>query len=296
MIVNSNVLEGMFEEFKGLADAMFLNYPATNVQELCMYVPTNTISVTYNWLENLPMTRRWMGEKFIKNISASGFSVTSLEYENTIGVRKRDIEADNLGIYRPMISALAAEAKNHPVRLFASLLTNASTTVCFDGQYLIDTDHPVGSTTYSNNTASALSASALAVGRAAMKGRTDDEGRIIGVNPTHLIVPLELEDTALEITQSPVKIGASNATINVLQNSLQVVVLPELTNASAWFLIDASKGVGPVIFQERKAPTFASVTAADDSYVFLNGEYLYGYEADYTFQPGFPQLIYGGFA
>lgn len=297
MIVNSAALQGVYEEFKGLFEASFASYPTLDVKALSMYVPTNTITTTYNWLENLPATRQWVGEKFVKNVSASGFSVTSLEYENTLGVKRRDLEADNLGIYRPLIQAMAAEAKNHAVRLWAQVLTNSSTTLCFDGQYLVDTDHPVGATTWSNNTASALSLGALTLGIASMKGLVDDGGRNIGVRPTHLVVPLELEVTARELLESQVKIGGSNATPNIISRfGLELVVVPELTNASAWFLLDMSKGIGPVIYQERKAPEFLSVTSLDDSHVFKTGEYLYGTEADYTFVPGFPQLIYGAFA
>jgi len=297
MILNKAALDGAFEEFKGLFEASFTKYEDVDPKPLCMYVPANTPTVTYNWLESLPATRQWVGEKFIKNVTASSFSVTSVEYENTLGVKRRDFESDNLGIYRPLIQAMAAEAKNHYTRTFATLLTNASTTVCFDGQYLVDTDHPVGATTYSNNTASALAAGSLQLGYQTMRGYTDDAGRIIGVKPTHLIVPLELADTAWELIYSDVKVGATNATPNVIGRfNLELVVMPQLTNASAWFLVDAGKGIGPVLLQERKAPEFVSVTSLDDSYVFKTGEYLFGTEADYTFQPGFPQLIYGAFA
>lgn len=50
-------------------------------------------------------------------------------------------------------------------------------------------------------------------------------------------------------------------------------------STAAWFLVDLSKPLKPILYQKRKAPTFAMVTNPEDSHVFKTGEYLMGGEA-----------------
>lgn len=47
----------------------------------------------------------------------------------------------------------------------------------------------------------------------------------------------------------------------------------------AWFLVDLSKPLKPILYQDRKAPVFSMVTNPEDSRVFETGEYLMGGEA-----------------
>ncbi|MDP2373163.1 Mu-like prophage major head subunit gpT family protein [Reyranella sp.] len=46
-----------------------------------------------------------------------------------------------------------------------------------------------------------------------------------------------------------------------------------------WYLLDCSKPLKPILYQNRQAPTFAMVTNPADSHVFKTGEYLMGAEA-----------------
>ena len=43
-----------------------------------------------------------------------------------------------------------------------------------------------------------------------------------------------------------------------------------------WFLIDASRPLKPVIYQDRKKPNFISLNREEDTNVFLRKEYIYG--------------------
>ncbi len=49
--------------------------------------------------------------------------------------------------------------------------------------------------------------------------------------------------------------------------------------AQPWFLLDCSKPLKPILYQQRQAPTFNMVTDPTDSHVFKTGEYLMGGEA-----------------
>ncbi|NBB17043.1 head protein [Caulobacter sp. SLTY] len=63
-----------------------------------------------------------------------------------------------------------------------------------------------------------------------------------------------------------------------------------MSGASAvqpWYLLDCSKPLKPILYQDREAPHFHMVTDMEDSHVFQTGEYLMGAEArgaaGYTF-------------
>lgn len=43
-----------------------------------------------------------------------------------------------------------------------------------------------------------------------------------------------------------------------------------------WFLLDTSKALKPIIFQERKKPVLISMTKTDDEAVFMNKQFRYG--------------------
>lgn len=46
-----------------------------------------------------------------------------------------------------------------------------------------------------------------------------------------------------------------------------------------WFLIDASRPIKPVIYQDRKKPNFVALNREEDTNVFLRKEYLYGVDS-----------------
>jgi len=61
-----------------------------------------------------------------------------------------------------------------------------------------------------------------------------------------------------------------------------------------WFLADLSKNfMKPLIFQNRKAPQFVSMTRVDDDNVFMNKEFVFGADARYVAGFGFHQLAFG---
>lgn len=61
----------------------------------------------------------------------------------------------------------------------------------------------------------------------------------------------------------------------------------------AWYLLDTSRAVKPLIWQEREAYEFQALTAHSDSHVFLNDEYLYGVRARVNAGFGLWQLGFG---
>ncbi len=60
-----------------------------------------------------------------------------------------------------------------------------------------------------------------------------------------------------------------------------------------WYLLDTSRAVKPLIWQERETYRFNAITAPDDAHVFMNDEYIYGVRARVNAGFGLWQLGFG---
>ncbi|WP_046005787.1 Mu-like prophage major head subunit gpT family protein [Pseudoalteromonas rubra] len=61
----------------------------------------------------------------------------------------------------------------------------------------------------------------------------------------------------------------------------------------AWYVLDTSKVLKPIIFQERKKPQFVSMTKSDDEAVFTSKEFRYGVDCRDAAGFSFWQLAFG---
>jgi phage major head subunit gpT-like protein len=62
---------------------------------------------------------------------------------------------------------------------------------------------------------------------------------------------------------------------------------------TAWYLLDTSRAVRPIIWQEREKYEFQQLTQENSEYVFLNDRYLYGIRARVNAGFGLGQLAFG---
>lgn len=112
-------------------------------QQIATIVPSSTASNTYGWLGEMPGLREWAGSRLIKDFMTHNYAIANKLFESTIGVKRTDIEDDNLGIYNPLFTALGQRAGEHPDELMFDLLKSGTANLCYDGQNFFDTDHPV---------------------------------------------------------------------------------------------------------------------------------------------------------
>ncbi|TMP27202.1 head protein [Pseudoalteromonas rubra] len=59
-----------------------------------------------------------------------------------------------------------------------------------------------------------------------------------------------------------------------------------------WFVLDTSKAIKPIIFQERKKPQLVSMTKVDDEAVFMSKQFRYGVDCRDAAGFGFWQMAY----
>lgn len=215
---------GFGKNFKeGLAKA------PSQYSKIATLVKSTTASNTYAWLGQMPGLTEWIGDRTLTAIQSHGYSIVNKDWASGVEIKKTDIEDDNVGVYSPLIEELGRAAAEKPDELVFGALKAGFTTVCYDGQYFFDTDHPVGA----------------------------------NVDGT-----------------SPVSVS------NITDDGTSV------TADKAWYLLDCSRSLKPIIFQERKAPTPAQITDANDEKVFMKDVFTYGVDSRSNVGYGFWQMAH----
>lgn len=198
--------------FDSLGDA------AQQYQQIVTDVPSTHTQEVYPWLKQLPRMREWLGDRVIHGIGAASFSIVNRKFEMTVAVGRDAIEDDSYGLYSPLMVELGRSSAEHPNLLVVEVLEGNP--LCYDGQHLFDTDHPV----------------------------TDASGAI----------------------QS---------------------VANDLTGAGpAWYVMDLSRAIRPIILQRRRNYQFRSLVDLNTERVFMRDEFVHGVDARVNAGPGLWQL------
>lgn len=136
----SALFTGFRREYQAGYDAMLLE---SQWRQIAMEMPSSTASNTYGWLGEAAGFREWIGDRVINGMKAHGYQIVNKDWELTQGVKRTLIEDDQLGIYTPLMRRLGEEAARLPDVLLFDLIKAGGATVCFDGQFFFDVDHPV---------------------------------------------------------------------------------------------------------------------------------------------------------
>lgn len=211
---------------KAFQDAL-TNTP-TDWQRIATRVTSAGISNTYGWLKQFPTLREWVGDRVLKDMAAQAYQVQNKLFESTVGVKRTDIEDDNVGVYTPLFAEMGRAAAAHVDALAFGLLAAGDSTLCYDGQNFFDVDHPV----YPN---------------------------VDGTGTPQLV--------------SNYNDGGA-------------------TPGPAWYLLDTSRSLNPIIYQERTKPELEALTSTQDEGVFMRDEYRYGVRYRCNVGFGFWQLAY----
>lgn len=187
--------------------------------QIATLVRSTTGTEKYEWLGEWPAIRKWIGDRVLKELMASNYSVENEDYESSIRVKKKHIEDDQLGIYAPMFQEMGRTTAAFPDELVFALLAAGFAKKCFDGQLFFDTAHPVG------------------------------------------------VDGAVA---SNVQAGAG----------------------AAWYLLDTTRALKPLIYQERRALDLVALDNPSDVNVFMKNEFIYGVDGRMAAGYGFWQMAY----
>lgn len=157
-----------------------------------------------------------------------------------IGLTRQVIVNDDLQAFTRIPALFGTSAANYESdTVYGVLTTNAALS---DSVALFHANH-------SNLTASgtAISVSALDVGRAAMRVQKTPQGVVMNLAPKFLIVPAAKETLASQYTSADF-VSAKSSDINPFKNSLQVVVEGRLdaNSTTAWYMAADSNQIDTI--------------------------------------------------
>jgi phage major head subunit gpT-like protein len=263
------------------------------MEPTAMQVPSSADTNVYGWMDKLPILREWVGSRVVDDAVANEYRLQNKLFEKTIGVKRRVIENDQGQMYGFVAEEIGRQAKRWPDFELTTALEAGTTATTFEGavtffsaSHLIDPKN-AGSGTQSNNITgggSALSATSYSTALAAGKNFKGRDGKALGTfmdsSGVFLVVPPALEKTAREILNGEfISVAAGSTQTNVWMNSAQLIVNPLLTSTTAWYLLDGSRSIKPLLWQLHDAPEFTQKTSPDSDHVFMYDEYLYGCRA-----------------
>lgn len=220
MDITAATLQALFTGYKANFQQGFSSLgEASNLYaQLATVVPSTNTREAYPYLRSIPGVREWVGDRVVHALGSGMFSILNRKFEHTEGVGRDQIEDDSYGLFAPLMTEMGRLAAEHPNLLAVECLEDNP--LCYDGQNLFDTDHPV-----------------------------------------------------------QVNEGTTTTTSNVIAGA-----------GPAWYVLDLSRAVRPLIFQRRRDYQFRTINRTDDTQVFLTDRYLYGVDARVAVGPGLWQL------
>jgi phage major head subunit gpT-like protein len=287
MIVNQATLTAISKSFSKIFNDA-LGSTETTYRKIAIVIENvKSITVDYAWLGGTPKMREWIGDRVLNDLKVFGYSITKKDYEATIEVDRDAIEYDQLGVVKPRIEQLAHEGDQHyDETLFELLEANAN---CYDGKPFFATNHDISGTAFSNLGTKELTQASFLAGREEMRGLVGDTGKSLKIKPNLLLIPPELEATAIKILKASTIDGGDS---NITQDMAEYLVVDDLTDAKAWYLMDVTKPIRPLVLQINKPIKFTAMDSVTDESVFMRKSFRYGTDSQDNVGYGLWQLAY----
>ena len=192
-----------------------------------------------------------------------GFKTTfeHKEYALDVSIQRKLLDDSNWAELNAIPTRIGRSAATKREVNAASVFNNATSASFLggDGVALLSNSHPLSpaktNDTQDNLYALALTKDNLGTVREAMMAFTDDVGELVAAVPNMLLVPPELEDTAIEIVRSIQDPDSGNNTINPQAGRFQVVTWHHLTDANRWYVIDANLMMQSLFWFDRSPLT-----------------------------------------
>ena len=282
------------EYFARLDQAVGLDW----VQSLSRLFTSDQLSEDYKWLGQSPAMREWIGGRHAKGFSDNSLTIKNKHFEATLEIDVDDLRRDKTGQVLARIGELADRTNAHWASLLSTLIGNADSTVCYDGEFFFDTDHTEGENTTNQDNDITVDISALPTtnsgvitapsvgemqasilkGIQQILGFLDNQSEPMNENASNFMVfvPTALWNVArASVTMPLIDRGESNVLVGTSDLSITVHAdaRSSWTDSFAVFRTDSS--MPPFIRQEEK-PVSISAIAEGSEHEFKNNEHIYG--------------------
>lgn len=268
------------------------------VDPLSMLFSSDQESETYNWLGQTPAMREWVGGRHAKGFYENGLTIANKHYEATLEVAVKDLRRDKTGQIMVRVDELARRTNAHWASLLSTLIINAESTACYDGQYYFDTDHTEGENTTSQSndlsitlsglptavhgstTAPSVGEMNICIRRAvqAIYGFKDDRNEPMNEGASQFLVmcPTSLYDIASAAVALPmVDNGNSNVIPGNPDYSIRVVPNARLTWTTKFAVFRTDGSVKPFI-RQQETDVQIKAKAEGSEFEFDNDAHQYG--------------------
>lgn len=300
MLLTRDNLKLLYQDFLTNFNDGYASQP-TYYDVYASTMPSSTSENLYGWLADLDEFREWVGPRKIGNVVARDYKLANKDWELTRGLERNKVADDQYGFFSQVARMMGEKAKMWPDNVCTDVLEAGTSTLCWDGQFFFDGDHPVDfddaskgtyrnyydSTVGGGGTGYPLNATNVNAGMAFMQEVVGEGGRTLNVTPSHIMVAPRNRLKVLEICQGSlitqiVQNVAGNQNVaaaapdNLLKGMLTPIVNPRLSDPDAWYLLCCNRGLKPIVWQLRQAVNFVMRTSPDDPHVFDNKEFIYG--------------------
>jgi phage major head subunit gpT-like protein len=270
-------------------------------------------TVQHRWMRGFPGMREFVGARKVNNVDSDGFAVSNKLWEETVGIKRVDLERDQWGIYTPIVQRIGQSAKQHRDELVFGVLSGALATpssyLCYDGGNFYGTHSTKRVTAFTNLAASGsrvLNVPNLQSAIISLRKRTDSAGKKLAAarKKPLLIVPPDLEFTAAQMANQSFfpgtqpGSGASSATNqaaageNILKGVFDFEVSPWLNTGTEWHLTLDDPIYKPVIFQLEQDMEILSWEKFLHRWAEFD-ELTWGVRALYNAAVGLPEMTFG---
>lgn len=257
--------------------------------QLCTEMNSTKASEKYGFLGANPSMREFKDERQPSGFQEQAFTIANKKYESTISISTDALDDDQYGQIALQVRRLGETVRQYKEEVAYTVIGEGDQStygLCYDGKTFFANDHAEGTyytTAQDNLGSSVLSQSSLSATRAIMMGFRDDRGNKLKIVPDTLIVPPELEDTALQLTKSATVDASGN--VNVNQGRYKVLVTPFITDTDSWILAKTNGVMKPLIYQNRQEAVFQALEGNTET-GFMRDEYMYGVKCRFAFGYG----------
>ncbi|HFK2674625.1 TPA: Mu-like prophage major head subunit gpT family protein [Escherichia coli] len=97
----------------------------------------------YATLGAFPSLREWVGDRVVKSLSVSSFTIENRKFESTVSISREQIEDDQIELFGSVIRDMSESAAIHPDELLFELIKKGFVQKCYDGVPFFSENHPV---------------------------------------------------------------------------------------------------------------------------------------------------------
>jgi phage major head subunit gpT-like protein len=274
-------LENAYVTYSVIFDMALQNTSAI-YSEVTTVIPDAGPTNQFNWLGDLPVMQSWVGPRVINRLRAEKHTLTTGWFANGIELDHDDIAEDRLGLVSPRIQMLAemgpkkidAVSIDFYVNGFAGTLG-----LCFDGQFLFDTDHTAdgagAGSGQDNLITGGLGSNTYNTAITRMMGFKGTNGEPLEIVPDTLLVGPSNQLVVRQIlTAQYLASGASNVDVGTSRAIVNARIAG--AHAAKWFLLALKYRVRPVLVGIEVPPQFAELSGWDQWHMFMHRSMLAG--------------------